>query len=67
MEIHLAADGNQFIKAGKLLLKYGTDIITLLNQKGEPARNNAKKIRYEDILNAVKAHYDRIGILVLNF
>ena len=64
--LHLAADGNQF-KVCKLLLKYDTDILTLLNQKGESAREIAKKSGYKDVLNSLKAYYDRIGMLLLDF
>ena len=64
--LHLAADGNQS-EVCKLLLKYDTEVITLLNKKDESARDIAKKNDYIDVLNALKRHYDRTGILFYFF
>ena len=59
--LHLAAQGNQ-AEICNLLLKYDTEIITLLNKKDETARKIAKDNGYKDVLNAVKAEYERSGM-----
>ena len=60
--LHLAAHGNHS-KVCKLLLKYDTEFITLLNKKDETVKDTAKKNDYKDVLNALKGHFDRIGRL----
>ena len=60
--LHLAADGNQ-PKVCKVLLKYDTELTTLLNKKDETARDIAKKDDYKDVLNTLKVRYDRTGRL----
>ena len=64
--LHLAADGNQS-EVCKLLLKYDTEVITLLNKKDESARYIAKKNDYINVLNALKYHYERTGVLIYFF
>ena len=58
--LHLAAKGNK-AKVCKLLLRYDTEIITLLNKKDETARDIAKNRGYENVLNALKTEYERSG------
>ena len=64
--LHLAADGNNS-EVCELLLKYDTEVITLLNKKDESARDIAKKNDYIDVLNVLKRHYDRTGLLFYFF
>ena len=59
--LHLAAKKNQ-TKICKLLMKYDTEIITLLNKKGKPAREVAKDKDHTEVLNALKVEYDRAGM-----
>ena len=61
--LHLAAVGNQ-VKVCELLLKYDTDVITLLNKKDETARNIAQKRSHKDVLRVLKAEYDRTGMFL---
>lgn len=63
--LHLAAERNQ-AKVCELLLKYDTEIITLLNKKGETARKIAKD-NHHDVLNAMKTEYEREGMFFLLF
>ena len=62
--LHLAAEGNHS-KICELLLKYDTEIITLLNKKDETARNIAKSNGYNDVLDALKTEFDREGMFFL--
>ena len=62
MYLHLAAAGNQQ-KICKLLLGYDTEFTTLLNKEGKTARDIALKNDYQDVLNVLKAQYDREGII----
>ena len=64
--LHLAADRNQ-AKVCELLLKYDTEIITLLNKKEETARKIAKDNHHNDVLNAMKTEYEREGMFFLLF
>ena len=64
--LHLAAVGNQ-AKVCELLLKYDTDVITLLNKKDETARNIAQERCHEDVLTVLKAEYDRTGMFFRGF
>ena len=64
--LHLTADGNNS-EVCELLLKYDTEVITLLNKKDESARDIAKKNDYIDVLNVLKRHYDRTGLLFYFF
>ena len=64
--LHLAADGNHS-KVCKLLLKYDVEITTLLNKKDETARDIAKKNGNKDVLEALKAQYDRTGNPMFDF
>ena len=64
--LHLAADGNQS-EVCKLLLKCDTELTTLLNKKDETASDIAKKNDYKDVMNALKGHFDRIGMLFIFF
>ena len=59
--LHLAAQGNQ-AEICELLLKYDTEIITLLNKKDETARKIAKDNGYKDVLNALNVEYERSGM-----
>ena len=59
--LHLAAEGNH-AKICELLLRYDTEIITLLNKKDKTARNIAKNNDHGDVLNALEAEYERKGI-----
>lgn len=47
-----------------MLLKYDTDIITLLNKNGETARDVAMKNCHKNVLNALKVQYDRAAMLI---
>ena len=58
--LHLAAEGNH-AKVCELLLRYDSEIITLLNKKDKTARGLAKDYNHGDALNAMKAEYERIG------
>ena len=64
--LHLAAVGNQ-AKVCELLLKYDTDVITLLNKKDETARNIAQERCHKDVLTVLKAEYDRTGMFFRGF
>ena len=65
--LHLAAEGNK-AKICELLLKYDTEIITLLNKDDKTAQNIAQDSGYRDVLNTLKAEYDRTGMfLYLNW
>ena len=59
--LHLAANGNHS-KVCKLLLKIDTEVTNLLNKNDETARDIAKKNGYKDVLNALKAQFDRAGM-----
>ena len=59
--LHLAAQGNQ-AEICELLLKYDTEIITLLNKKDETARKIAKDNGFKDVLNALNVEYERSGM-----
>ena len=61
--LHLAADGNHS-KICEMLLKYDTDIITLLNKNDETARDVAMENSHENVLNALKVKYDRPGMFI---
>ena len=60
--LHLAAAGN-FPKVCKLLLEYDTEFTTLLNKKDKTARDIAMEKDYKDVLNILKAQYDREGMI----
>ena len=62
--LHLAAKGNQS-RVCELLLKYDTEIITLANKKDETSRNIAQDNNYLNVLNALKAEYDREGMFFI--
>ena len=64
--LHLAAAGNQQ-KICKLLLDYDTEFTTLLNKEGKTAREIAMESDFKDILNVLKAQYDREGIIFFSF
>ena len=64
--LHLAAAGNQQ-KICKLLLDYDTEFTTLLNKEGKTARDIAMENDFKDVLNVLKAHYDREGIIFSSF
>ena len=64
--LHLAAAGNQQ-KICKLLLDYDTEFTTLLNKEGKTAREIAMESDFKDILNVLKAQYDREGIIFSSF
>ena len=64
--LHLAAEGNH-AKVCELLLRYDTEIITLLNKKDKTARELAKINDHGDDFNALKAEYERIGRLFYSF
>ena len=64
--LHLAVGGNQS-EVCKLLLKYDTELTTLLNKNDETASDIAKKNDYKDVMNALKGHFDRIGMLFIFF
>ena len=64
--LHLAAGGNQ-AKVCELLLKYDTEVITLLNKKDETAREIAEERNYEEVLTLLKAEYDRAGMFFVFF
>ena len=64
--LHLAANGNHS-EVCKLLLKNDTEITNLLNKNDETARDIAKKNGYKDVLNALKAQFDRAGMFYFYF
>ena len=59
--LHLAAVGNQTVC--ELLLKYDAEIITLLNRMDKTARDIPKDNSHSDVSNALKAEYDRTGMI----
>ena len=59
--LHLAAVGNH-AKVCELLLKYDTDIITLLNKRDESARSIALDKSHRNVLAVLEAEYDRTGM-----
>ena len=58
--LHLAAEGNHS-RICMLLLRYDTEIITLLNKKDETAREIAKNNGHKNVFNALKTKYEREG------
>ena len=65
-------DGNTYLnlaykrneaKVCELLLRYDTEIITLLNKEDKAARDIAKDKGLNYVLNALKAEYERSGTL----
>ena len=64
--LHLAAERNH-VEVCELLLKYDTEVITLLNRKDEAARDIAKVNGHNEVLNALKLIYDRTGMFSLMF
>ena len=62
--LHLAADGNHS-EVCDLLLKYDTEISTLLNKKDETARDIANKKDCQNVLNVLKTQYDREGMFFI--
>ena len=60
--LHLAAEGKNS-KVCELLLKYDTEIITLLNKRDETSMNIAEDNCDQNVLNTLKAEYDRAGML----
>ena len=55
--LHLAVKKNQ-AKICKLLMKYDTEIITLLNKNSKTAREVVKDNDHTEVLNALKVEYD---------
>ena len=51
--LHLAAEANH-AKVCELLLRYDTEIITLLNKENKTAREIAKNNNHGDSLNAIR-------------
>ena len=64
--LHLAAEGNH-ANVCKLLLRYDTEIITLLNKEDKTAREIAKNNGHGEFLNALKAEYERKGMVLYSF
>ena len=64
--LHLAAKGNH-AKVCELLLRYDTEILTLLNKKDETAMEIAKNNTHREVLNAMKAEYERKGMVFKTF
>ena len=64
--LHLAAKGNH-AKVCELLLRYDTEILTLLNKKDETAMEIAKNNTHGEVLNAMKAEYERKGMVFKTF
>ena len=62
--LHLAADGNHS-EVCDLLLKYDTEISTLLDKKDETARDTANKKDCQNVLNVLKTQYDREGLFFI--
>ena len=62
--LHLATKGNQ-TEICQLLLRYDTDIITLLNKEDKTAWEIAKDNGRKDVLNALKIEFERAGMLFL--
>ena len=63
--LHLAAEGNR-AEICELLLKYDTEIISLLNKKCQTAWKIAEDHDHKDVLNALKIEYERAGMSLLN-
>ena len=64
--LHLAAEGNQ-AKTCELLLKYDTSVTNLLNKKDETARKIAEDNGHIDVLNVLKAEYEKTGNIFCSF
>ena len=64
--LHLAAQANH-AKVCDLLLRHDTEIITLLNKEDQTAREIAKNNDHDDALNAMKAEYERKGMVFILF
>ena len=60
--LHLAVEGNHD-KVCELLLRYDTEIISLLNKEDQTAMDIAQKNSHVDVLNALKAEYERKGMV----
>ena len=58
--LHLAAKNNK-AKVCELLLRYDTEIITSLNKEDKTARDIAKDKGCTNVLNVLKAEYERSG------
>ena len=63
--LHLAAKGNQ-TNVCQLLLKYDTEIISLLNKEDKTAREIAKDNGHKEVSNALKVEYERAGLFFEN-
>ena len=61
--LHLAAKKNR-AEVCKLLLKYDTEIMFLLNKKDKTARRIAEDNGHQDVLNALETEYERAGMLL---
>ena len=59
--LHLACEGNQ-PEICELILKYDTEMINLLNKDDKRAMDIAKDNGHKDILNTLKAKYERAGV-----
>ena len=59
--LHLACEGNQ-PKICELILKYDTEMINLLNKDDKRAMDIAEDNGHKDILNTLKAKYERAGM-----
>ena len=64
--LHLAAEGNH-ARVCELLLRYDTEIITLLNKEEKTATDLAKNNDHGDALNALKEEYERKGMVFILF
>ena len=62
--LHLAAGENR-AEICELLIKYDTEIISLLNKKDQTARKIAEDHGHKDVLNALKTEYERAGLWLL--
>ena len=61
--LHLAAKKNR-AEVCKLLLKYDTEIMFLLNKKDKTARRIVEDNGHQDVLNALETEYERAGMLL---
>ena len=64
--LHLAAERNH-ANVCELLLRYDTEIITLLDKQENTARELAEIYGHDDALKALKAEYERIGMFFYSF
>ena len=63
--LNLASKGNE-AKVCELLLRYDTEIIALSNKEDKTVRDIAKDKGHKNVLNVLKAEYERSGTFFKN-